>query len=186
METINNFYPEYKLHKCADIKSDTLNNIKFENGYAYATNARVAVRAKIEQISNLTSQEIGMLEGKSIDARSFKDLLKFPKVKVKENGFYVEDERSPVFFGFNTQKELVFPSVDNVIEQAIKNSKYSEKISRIGINVDYLKKLSEAMNCERILMKLNDKGAILCLSALESDDPIEIQGIIMPIVTNED
>lgn len=50
-----NFNPDFKLHKaCADDEyRPAFSYVYFRNGYAYATNAHIAVRAKVEDISNI-------------------------------------------------------------------------------------------------------------------------------------
>ena len=48
----------------------------FKDGYAYATNSYILVRAKLEDISNFDEEDINKLDGFYIHAQSFKAIQK--------------------------------------------------------------------------------------------------------------
>lgn len=185
-ETINNFYPTYKLHECADKDHDTLSFIHFENGYAYASNAHVAVRAKIEYISTFNEDEVALLEGKSIGCREFKALLEYEDVRIEEHGFRVNDDRTPLFFGFNRQQEFKFPDAENIVEQTKAKLGTADGVNATGLNVAYLGKLSKAMGETTFRFDFNGNGAVLVRAAHNLDAAENITGIIMPILVEDE
>ncbi len=185
-ETINNFYPQYKLHECADSSLDALSFIHFENGYAYASNSKVAVRAKIEYISTFKGEELDMLENKSIGMKEFKALLEYEDVRVEEHGFRVNSERTPLFFGFNRQQEFKFPDAENIVEQTKAKLASADSVNTTGLNVTLLNKLSKAMGETLFRFDFNGNGAILVRAAQNLDSAENITGIIMPVLVDED
>lgn len=179
-----NFYSEYKLHECCvrDAKSPCKDLIHFEGGYAYASDGIVAVRAKIDHISNFPPYMIDMLEGKSINSASFKKLLTYDDVIVKEEGFEVVSDTTPAFFGFDRQKEIKFPDANTIFDVAhtALRLKTNSAIAEIGLNLTRLRKIAAAMNADRLRFDFNGTKGILVRNN-EPDSWITAEGILMPI-----
>lgn len=172
-ETVNNFYPEYKLNECADKEREVLSYIHFENGYAYASNGRVAIRAKIEYISTFKGEELELLEDKSIGMKEFKALLEYENVQVEETGF-------------NRQQEFKFPDAENIVEQTKANLCEADEINSTGLDVTLLNKLSKSMGETVLRFDFNGNGAILVRSARNALSAENITGIIMPVYVDDE
>lgn len=70
-----NFNKNYPLHLACGLDDKirtSLHYIMFKDGYAYATNSYILVRAKLEDISNFDEEDINKLDGFYIHAQSFK------------------------------------------------------------------------------------------------------------------
>ncbi len=72
-----------------DVYTPVQGNVFFENGYMYATNAFMAVRASIKEHTGFNEDEIKLLNGKQISAANFLKLYSCGVLFVRENG--IED-----------------------------------------------------------------------------------------------
>ncbi len=78
-----NFIKSVKLHKfCkSDATHPQLAYIHFENGYAYATESHILVRAKISDICTLDNPEmLEKLDGKNLHLKQFQSLLELDEI----------------------------------------------------------------------------------------------------------
>ena len=78
----NGFYKEFKLHKaCAnDEFRPAMHYICFRNGYAYATDGHIAVRASLDAICALSEEERNKLNGYLIHKKQYEMLLKYSTI----------------------------------------------------------------------------------------------------------
>ncbi len=87
--SMSNFNPRFKLHNACRTDEGyypRLQYVHFRNGFAYASNAYVLVRARITEICNLPDHAVKMLDGYSIRREDFERLLKYDHFTVSEDG----------------------------------------------------------------------------------------------------
>ena len=90
------FYKEFKLHKaCAndDIRP-AMHYVCFKNGYAYATDAHIAVRANLHDISALSDDDIAKLNGHLIHKSQYEQLLKYSSIEIGDGTITLIDPES--------------------------------------------------------------------------------------------
>lgn len=150
-EQRKNFSKRYKLHQATtkDNFRPVFDLISFRNGYAYATDAHIIVKAKVKDISNFTEEELEILHGKSISSSSFRKLLDFDEVEVTNTGFIAKDENgNKTNFLFNDQ-QVVNIKFDDVFVGLTDH--YSDERSIFGLNATLLKKASQILGVKGTL-----------------------------------
>ena len=148
-----NFDKRFKLHK-ATAKEElrpALDLIKFAEGYAYASNGMLAVKAKLKTISNFTDAELANLDGKSIDSDSFRKILTFEHATIEENCITATNNQGDkTSFYFNAQEELKI-KIENVFSNLLPH--YREDIKLFSFTVSELKKLPEILGTKNLVFK---------------------------------
>ncbi len=86
-----------------DVYTPVQGNVFFENGYMYATNAFMAVRASIKEHTGFNEDEIKLLNGKQISAANFLKLYSCGVLFVRENG--IEDTSNGVLYKFKESEK---------------------------------------------------------------------------------
>ena len=154
--------------------------VYFENGYAYATNAHLLVRNRIDQISNLSTDQIMALDGKMIHKKDFAQLSRFDVITVTEEGIEAITEERKAFFYFY-ESEKGYPDTESII-QSIENASIKE-VSVFGINfqetTNAQKALPEPM--VKMIFKGANKGVIIRPT---NDEYNDCMAIIMPLQIN--
>lgn len=144
-ENRKNFSKRYKLNQ-ATSKDNTrpdFDLISFRNGYAYATDAHIIVKAKVKDISNFTDDEFELLEGKSISSSLFRKLLDFDEVAITPTGFIANGGNgNKTIFLFNDQ-QIVDIKFDDVFVGLTDH--YAEEKYLFGLNASLLKKASQIL-----------------------------------------
>lgn len=79
-----NFDKLCKLDAVSNDENWQLKYIFFEDGYVYAANRVIAIRANLKDISSLSDDSIRNLNGKIISADDYKDLLGYDSVEVSD------------------------------------------------------------------------------------------------------
>ena len=92
----NGFYKEFKLHKaCANEEfRPAMHYICFRNGYAYATDGHIAVRASLDAICALSEEERNKLNGYLIHKKQYEMLLKYSTIEIGEGVITCIDSES--------------------------------------------------------------------------------------------
>lgn len=204
------FFENYQLHKCCanDDLRPALNFVHFMNGYAYATNAHVIVRAAITEIvSECTPEIVKLLNNHSISARNFARVIRHREVEITDNGFVYTNELERVetlyrwynikdntitgFYKHANDELLNQPRIPNM-ESILPDSKdVTIPIDYVGINVNSLMDVSNAMGGnEKKLNKMDlyftGKGhAILCKKTWTDGTNEDVVGLIMPCLIDE-
>ena len=65
-QEVRNFNKKYQLWKACGFHYDFrtgMHYISFANGYAYATDSHILVRARLTDISNFDEQDLSLLDG---------------------------------------------------------------------------------------------------------------------------
>lgn len=146
-----NFSKSVKLFDIAaqDCLRPALQCIHFENGYAYATDAHMLIRAKLEDVTNFEPEELAILEGKCISADSLKRIYSHQEVEVTNDGFVAKDSTTgcKVTYTFTDPKVIdKFPDCEKVLHDAMQSPLHPKDV--IGISYSMLDTLTNAMGCK--------------------------------------
>lgn len=190
-----NFGRAFKLHRCCAQSRDErvfTHYIHYRDGYAYASDAHILVRADIATICYdlFDEEEIQHLNGKSIHADCFKQLLQESFVTIDAQGFHAkDDEGNEIIY---CTRDLSAPD-GNGNESGIKVPNFAKVFDELGeckeqdalgINSECLERLVDAMGGDsqvRIDMNGTKAMRVTHISMQGIDD---IQGVLMPLWFN--
>lgn len=183
------FYKAYKLHKaCSDDNlRPAMQYVAFKDGYAYATNAFVAVKANLRNVSALSFEDIQKLNGYAIHKDQYAELLKFSVLEVLE-GKLIAIGKSGAQTIFKLTKLVEnsnderpgafrFPDVDGIITDDAKKC----KLEAIGINLKKLNLIADAMGMTNKNIGLRFTAAAGKIYII-GDPGVDVRGILMPVV----
>ena len=192
------FYKEYKLHKaCAndDIRP-SMQYICFKDGYAYATDAHIAVRASLQAICALSDEETAKLNGYLIHKSQYEMLLKYSTIEIGEGTItliYPESKASNTIKlvklampgdGEEVLKDnaIRYPDVDKIINDDLSK----EPLQQVGFSYSLLGRVIAAMGIKpnRVGLRFTTNGRQMVVLGVEPG--IDVRGIIMPVLLNED
>lgn len=194
------------IHKiCAnDNLRPSLNYVHFVDGYAYATDAHVAVKIKLKSITTLLGeQELSLLNGYSANPETYAFLMGCTNIEPKENGI-VNFTKKSISGTINLQKyesvgswgnnkhNYVHEQLNSIFDSAFKKNKEGDKHSTFAINPYFLTRLSEALfkddyvpNIRIRVSKANQAILVDNEAHNNKDSGVERIGLIMPIITND-
>ena len=193
----NGFYKEYKLHKaCAnDEFRPAMHYICFRNGYAYATDAHIAVRASLDAICALSEEGRNKLNGYLIHKKQYEMLLKYSTIEIGEGVITCIDSNSNarttiqlVKLAESSEsaeraegKAIYFPNVDAVINDDLSK----EPLQKVGFNYQLLIRLIAAMGItsKRIGFRFTSNSKPMVVLGVEPG--IDVRGIIMPMMLDD-
>lgn len=197
LEERRNFGSAFKLHRCcAPVRDERVyaHYIHFRDGYAYASDAHILVRADIATISyNLfDEEEIQHLQGRSIRADRFKQLLQESFVTIDAQGFHAKDEEGNEIIYCTRDLSAPDPETGEATVRIPDFAKVFEELGErkeqdaLGINSECLERLVDAMGGDsqvRIDMNGTKAMRVTHISMHGIDD---IQGVLMPLWFNRD
>lgn len=160
--------------------------IWFSNGFAYASNSHILVRAIVKNISTFTDEEIALLDGKKIMGDLFKQLLKHEYVEIREDGFYAQEENKEAIYRFDTNENIKAPKFEKIIQKGIEGTKHGIPLSAIGISANEFKNLTKAMGAEgslfnKLALRFTSPGSAIMVDRLNEINQT-IVGLIMPVL----
>jgi len=173
-----NFKKTAKLHlACAtdDIRP-VMEHIYFENGYAYATDAHILVKAKISDISTFPAEDIEQMNGKMLHGSIYRNILTYDFAKVVQEGIKVRFRESEIVFQWS-KCDLKYPNADKVIT-ATENKEVSDDFQAIGIKPNLISRLVSATGINNPVAIIKDATTAILIKEPNSD--IDITGLIMP------
>jgi len=176
------FYKQFKLHKaCAnDEYRPVMAYIQFKDGYAYATDAHIAVRANLQHISALDPEDIAKLNGYFIHSSQYEMLLKYSHIEIGD-GFIKLIGMDGITNTLELKKDMKFPNVDAVIN----DDGEQKTLQSVGFNYSLLGRLREAMGLtQKTILHFKGKGAQLHVTG-EDSKYYDVRGIIMPILCDQ-
>lgn len=191
------FYKEYKLHKaCAnDDFRPAMHYICFKDGYAYATDAHIAVRANLHHISALSDEDIAKLNGHLIHKSQYEMLLKYSTIEIGDGTITLIDPESKASTTIqlvklaesseaaevSEGKAIYFPNVDALIN---KDAEHYES-DNVGLNYYLLGRVLSAMGLKgnRVGLRFTGNGKQMFILGVEPG--IDVRGIIMPIIFDD-
>jgi hypothetical protein len=178
-----NFNKGIKLHLLCD-KADWIRPFKkhiyFKDGYAYASEGHIIIKAYLPEISSFNEDEIKIMDGKFLHADNYKLLIGYDTVRVTDAGFEVEKNDCHILIRFE----------DNIVPMPYKEDWEklpSESKCNIPIDSSLLDRLSKAMNAPRIIIYFRSSYLGPCKvkfmkGACEYEKTI---GLIMPLYIGE-
>lgn len=187
---LNGFFKAFKLHKaCADdLLRPAMQYVAFKNGYAYATNSFVAVKANLRDISALGYEDIQKLNGYAIHKDQYAELLKFSEIEVLDGSIVAKGANQNVQTIFTLTKidensndkrpgAFRFPNVESVIADDAKKC----KLEAFGINLKLLNNLAAAMGVanEKIGLRFTAASGKIFV---KGEYDVDVRGIIMPVL----
>lgn len=175
-----NFISAYKIFDVAaqgDVLRPEFNFVFFENGYVYATDAHMLVRAKIADISGFPEDQIALLDGKAIHAKALKKLYAHKHVEIREDGFHAIEEGGMI--------EIVYKFAPDGLKrinfEAVLSKQERADVGKIGMKAELLHKLTSAMDCtDRTRLDFAGEGGAIYVEPVDKD--IDIKGLVMPIL----
>jgi len=191
------FYKEYKLHKaCAsDGLRPAMEYVCFKDGYAYATDAHIAVRASLQAICALSDEEKAKLNGYLIHKSQYEMLLKYSTIEIGEGVITCIDPESKARTTIQlvkmaeTDEEVAeskglaikYPNVDPVINDDLSK----EPLQKVGFSYSLLGRIIAAMGIQpnRVGLRFTTNGRQMVVLGVEPG--IDVRGIIMPILMDE-
>lgn len=179
-QEVKNFSKKYPLWKACGFHDNfrtAIHYISFANGYAYATDSHILVRARLTDISNFEEQELSLLDGKFIHGNFFKEIINCRgNVTITADAIVVE----------RNECEISYPLVTGIksldYEKAMVGSDVTEWKKEFGIKARLLNTLSEVMGADfgvGVAWKSNYMFEVKPLG-LSGD----IKGVIMTIMVN--
>ena len=192
------FYKEYKLHKaCAnDDLRPAMHYVCFKDGYAYATDAHIAVRARLSDICALSDEDIAKLNGHLIHKSQYEMLLKYSTIEIGEGTITLIDPESKASTTIqlvklaesseaaevSEGKAIYFPNVDKIINDDLSK----EPLQQVGFSYSLLGRIIAAMGIQpnRVGLRFTTNGRQMVVLGVEPG--IDVRGIIMPVLLNED
>jgi|GEM_PF-1832863 len=136
-----------ELHKiAADVRDGlrpVMQYIYFANGFAYATNANILIKAKLSEISTLSKESIANLDNVLLHYSLFEQILKFDSIKVENNHIICKIEGVLHEASFNLVKNgdyYTYPDAEQVVcdykakQNSTKNPCYDSKEMSLLLN----------------------------------------------------
>ncbi len=160
-----NFSKRAKLYLCCsdDCFRPVMNNIYFDEGYAIATDGHILVRARLSEISNLSPEDIEKLNGKLLNAASYKELLKYPDICITDTA--IEAKRPISTYGtmkasFEFTEDSKFLNYKSVLDNICVPEEEEEQVPKIfttGLNVNSLKKLTDSLSVDCVDLRYTSR-----------------------------
>lgn len=182
--TGNNFDKSVQMHlACSTDKlRPAMANIYFKDGFAYATDTHVLVKNKVSEIAMLREEEIALLDGKLIHADTFKQILKYDYIEIKEDGVECSKNGAKVFFQFS-KLEGRYPDVEGVLKSVVGGK--HKATGRIGIDLNLIEKLNKALFLNNGRCAFTFNGENDPILAMPSDGKASSIGVVMPLLIEE-
>ena len=119
MKQINkNFSKSFPLWLACGFKDTfrtSMHYIMFANGYAYATDSHILVRARLTDISDFDEPDLALLEGKCIHGNNFKKIVKSKGViNITED--FIEVTETDYSVRYPLLKGIRFPECEKVLK----------------------------------------------------------------------
>ena len=155
-----NFDRAYKLHAACRLHEAHPDQayISFRDGFAYASNGSLTVKARLEYIADFNPQELAILEGKSIHMDNFKRLLNYRVANVTERGFEVNDQGKRVLIYFNDQMEISFTTEVNDFLERILLTDNIVSVHRVGIRASQIRIAQAVIGSDNLKADFYDGG----------------------------
>ena len=184
-ENAYNFLKGAKLHLCCsnDDFRPAMNNIYFDEGHAIASDGHILICADLHDISNLNDEDIEKLNGKLLNAASYKELLKYPTIHITNTA--IEATKPLGVWGsmdesFKFTEDTTYPNYKSVLDDIRVPEKEDEQVPKTfntGLNIKSLKRLADAVSSDFVDLRYTSRhGAIEVIFNLMYD----IKAIIMP------
>lgn len=180
---VKGFYAQYKLAECCgddNIYRPCFNYLLVEGRYIYASDGRVAVRASIDTVSNLTEEEMRLLDGKLIPRDTFKHLQREVEIKVASDGIVAIGKGYKTMYTLKDKTEVKYPNLQKIINESAGKTC---TINGIGLSADKLRRVSMAMDASTSGVVLDFTGVNSVIIVRKNGSKEDIIGLVVPMLT---
>lgn len=177
-----NFVSKLHLVCGKDELRPVMSHVYFKDGYAYATDAHIIIKQKLD-ISFNDQDTIDNLDGKFIHRDVFKELYGYEIIKAEKDHIMAHKGSIKCKFYYAKEDGYIFPNIEAVLPQG-----EGVDINEIAINYKLLNTLSSAMSqvSDGINMRFYGKTkAIKVLSNSGEYSESDQLGILMPLMIND-
>lgn len=180
------FYKQYKLHQvCAnDGFRPAMEHIQFKNGYAYASDAHMAIKAALSSISALSQEDIDKLNGYYIHLSQWPLLLKYSNIEVGEGVITLKGDngaKTVITLRDGVEGITKYPDIEKLFAPDKRDKEAS--LHAIGFSFKLLSKLRSAMGLtDKTMLYFTGGGADPIYVKGEDSKHIDVQGLIMPML----
>jgi len=173
----HNFKKGIELHKvCAvDEWRPVLNYIYFDGPYAIASDGHILIKTKVNEISNFDEQEIEMLNGHLLHAKSFQLLMRYPVVSIEKDGFLVQDDGFKIKVNFYSGDSLKYPSYQKILDDWEPGNQ-----KKTVLNPYYLSDICASVNATSVRMRFGKRDTDAIKLEFTNAELFETEGMIMP------
>lgn len=149
-----NFSKSVKLFDIAgqDGLRPAMQCVQFKDGFAYATDGHMLIKATLQDITNFDPEELAILEGKCISADSLKRICQHDVVEVTRDGIVAEDKTLGCKVTYTWAKDEIaenFPNCEKVLHDALVTP--LQKKDTIGVSYNLLETLTGIQFCAPLL-----------------------------------
>jgi hypothetical protein len=150
--------------------------VHFKDGFAYASDGHMVVKQSLEYHTVINPE---LLNGKSLHKDNFKAIMGFETAECNDDGVTCTDSDGRTAFYDYFKLLLDVPNFDEVLKPTGQKS-----IEFVGINPEFLYKISKAMHSPTGTLRLQFQGVD---KAILIDTPeIENQwAVLMPVIIND-
>ncbi|MFV0587521.1 hypothetical protein [Bacteroides reticulotermitis] len=155
--------------------------IYFKDGYAYASNGHVLIKANMSEISSFSDAEISNLDGKFLHGDSFKEIVKCDVVKISGDGFICSNRYSETLYRFVEHKK--YPNAEKLFADHKNNA-----LNKICCNPLLLYSLQKAVNSSTVRLEFNQDNLAVLVRFVnqESGEYMKSIGLWMPTLLLDD
>lgn len=176
-----NFNKDFPLWKACGLKDNIrtgMHYISFANGYAYATDSHILVKARLTDISDFDEMDLAPLDGKFIHGCNFKKILQSKGiVNITEEAIEVVETDYTVHYPL--LKGIRFPEC----EKAMVGSDEIILKRKFALRANYLNTLSEIMDCWQGVQMEWKSNHMFEVSPVDGNK--DIKGVIMTMMVTE-
>ncbi len=152
--------------------------IYFKDGYAYASDAHILIKNDISEISTLDQEGIEKLDGKLLNADSYKNLLKYDKISISDDGIECTKGGDKAFFYF--AENLEYPDAEKLIQGVL--SENIVPLPQIGLDLELTNTIGKALfEAKQTLMSFRGIGKGI---TFEHNGTFKSMAIQMPCMIN--
>lgn len=179
----HNFNKGIELHKACsvDFLRPVMNYVYFENAYAIASNGRILVKAKIDEISNFDESEIESLNGHFLHAKGFQMLMKHDVVAIEKDGFLTQGDDYSIKIKFYSGDEMKYPNYQKLLDTCPASTK-----QKIVLDPYLLSDVCASVNAKEVRMRFQGTGNLGVMLEFPHSDLPCTRGLIMPKLDNDD
>lgn len=178
---------KHELHLVSDDFSnlrEQLGTIEFHSGFAWATDAHVAVKISTAEIFSVQEDVAGKLNGYSIK-REFWKMIKGKQVIISDEGKILFSPDKNIYPCIEVPMEKVTHSrtLEEMISGVMPDSKEFQEIKEIGINPKMLSNVCRVLRATHNNVRLSFTAPNKAITVQDnSEDKKHNRGIVMPVM----
>ena len=183
-DQIKNFDSRFKLYlaSCYDDFKPFYNLIHFRDGYAYATEGHILVKAKIKDISTFEDDEIEKLDNKSISANAYRKILEYNIASINNTGVTVTDTQGNRNDYYFNEQQAINIKFDDMFAQLTEH--YRQDRNLFGLNPGLVAKAAKILNAKTLRFQAYNGGKFIITNP-QLDHETDIRCLLMDAYVEE-